>query len=172
MEYVFDGEKQGGRASCQEEPETFKIIRTSNFLNWSEATLESYLQGLEEAKKMGRNLMTEKYARMEGLIPSPDTETFSLINKIVAIECGWLEELAKKSPHLKPARPIYSADDSLWGVSSETYARGELATYSRRTLELYYKDLLDMKSKNLNRVEMIFNTMLERFRNEAGVQGG
>jgi len=161
---------RGGKASCQEEPETFKIIRTSNFVNWSEATLESYLQDLEEAKNTGRNLMTEKYARMEGLFLPPDKETLSLINKIVAIECRWLEELAKKSPHLKPARPIYTADDSAWVISSETYARGELATYSRSTLELYYEDLLDMRSKNLNRIEIIFNTMLEKFRNEAGVR--
>jgi len=161
---------RGGKASCQEEPETFKIIRTSNFVNWSPATLESYLQDLEEAKNTGRNLMTEKYARMEGLLPPPDKETLLLINKIVAIECGWLEELAKKSPHLKPARPIYSEDDSAWITSSETYARGELATYSRRTIELYHEDLLDIKSKNLNRIEIIFNAMLEKFRNEAGVQ--
>ena len=161
---------RGGRASCQEEPETFKIIRTSNFMNWSPATLESYLQDLEDTKKAGRNLMTEKYARMEGLLPSPDTETLSLINKIIAIECRWLEELAIKSSHLKPARPIYSADDSPWGVSSETYTRGELATYSKRTIELYYEDILDMKLKNLNRIEIIFNTMLERLRNAAGVQ--
>jgi len=163
---------RGGKASCQEEPETFKIIRTSNFMNWSPATLESYLQDLEEAKKVGRNLMTEKYARMEGMFPFPDTETLSVINKIVAIECRWLEELAEKSPHLKPARPIYSTDDSPWVVSSETYARGELATYSKRTLELYYEDLLDMKSKNLNLIEMIFNTMLEGFREGAGVREG
>ncbi|MDO8785579.1 MAG: DUF4125 family protein [Syntrophales bacterium] len=157
---------RGGKASCQEEPETFRIIRASNFMNWSEATLESYLQNLEEAQKTGRNLMTEKYARMEGMFPPPDGETVSLINKIVAIECRWLEELAGKSPHLKPARPIYSADDSACVISSETYARGELATYSRSTIELYYEDLLDMQSRNLNRIEVIFNMMVERFRNE------
>ena len=158
---------RGGKASCQEEPDTFRIIRTSNFMNWSSATLESYLQDLEEAKKTGRNLMTEKYARMEGMFPPPEGETVSLINKIVAIECCWLEEMAEKSPHLKPARPIYSADDSAYVTSSETYARGELATYSKRTIELYYQDLMEMRAKDLNRIEIIFNTMMERFREEA-----
>jgi hypothetical protein len=156
---------RGGKASCQEEPDTFKIIRSSNFMSWSEATLESYLNDLQGAKKVKRNLMTEKYARMEGLIPPPDSEVLSLIDKIVAIECKWLEELAAKSPQYTPARPIYSRQDTPQIVSSETYSRGELATYSKKTLELYYQDILEMSQKNINRIEVIFSRMLEEFNN-------
>lgn len=130
-------------------------------MSWSEATLESYLNDLEEAKKAGRNLMTEKYARMEGLIPHINPEALPLIDKIVEIECRWLSELAEKSPHLKPARPIYSKDDTPFAVSSETYARGELETYSKKTLDLYLRDLLEMEAKKLNRIEIIFNRMME-----------
>lgn len=155
---------RGGKASCQEQPEVFKAIRSSNFAYWSEETLESYWwNDLLEAQKQKRNLMTEKYARMEGMMPSAgDTETASLIDKIVKQECQWLEDIVMKSPHLKPARPIHSVDDSPYVVSSETYSRGELATYSKKTLELYLQDVMDMASNSMNRIELIFNTMSEK----------
>jgi hypothetical protein len=156
-------QNRGGKASCQEDPETFKIIRTSNFMGWSDETLESYLNDLEEAKKAKRNLMTEKYARMEGLIKHSDPEKLPLIDKIVEIECGWAAEIAEKSPHLKQARPIYSSQDTRYVVSAETYARGELATYSKKTLEFYYKNLLELKSKNINGVELNYERMLKKF---------
>jgi hypothetical protein len=153
---------RGGKASCQEQPEVFKAIRNSNFLYWSEATLESYWHDLLEAQKQKRNLMTEKYARMEGMIPSVDTEAASLIDKIVKQECQWLEDIARQAPQLKPARPIYSVEDSPYVVSSETYSRGELATYSKKTLELYLQDVLDMAAKKMNRIELIFNAMSDK----------
>ena len=45
----------GGTASCQEDPKTFKIMRTSQFLTWSEDTLKSYLDDLITAREYGRN---------------------------------------------------------------------------------------------------------------------
>ncbi|MBN2028502.1 MAG: DUF4125 family protein, partial [Actinobacteria bacterium] len=58
-----------GGASCQEDRRSFHIIRAADFLTWSEATLASYLNDLKTAQDRGRNPMTEKYARMEGIIP-------------------------------------------------------------------------------------------------------
>ena len=156
-------QNRGGTASCQEDPDTFRIIRTSNFMTWSDATLESYLGDLEDAKKAQRNLMTEKYALMEGLIPVSDAEVLPLIDKIVEIECAWVEELLQKYPGTKLARPIYSWQDTPYAVSSETYSRGELATYSKRTLELYYADALDMQAKNSNRIESSVRIMSKKF---------
>ena len=40
-----------GRASCQEDPKTFKIMRSSQFESWSKAALESYLDDLQEASR-------------------------------------------------------------------------------------------------------------------------
>ena len=54
----------GGTALCQQDPETFEIMRFSQTMSGSEAFLESYLCDLKEAKKNERNLLTEKYARM------------------------------------------------------------------------------------------------------------
>ena len=54
--------------SCQENPKAFRLHRGSQFLVWSEETLLSYRDDLVEAAAKGDNLMTLKYARMEGII--------------------------------------------------------------------------------------------------------
>jgi hypothetical protein len=160
-------QNRGGRASCQEDPGTFGIIRISNFQTWSESALESYLDDLEEARDAGRNLMTEKYARMEGIIPTLNPEVLPLIDQIVQRECRWVEELLEKYPDVKMARPIYSSQDTPLAVSSETYSRGELETYSKRTLELYHQDNLDMESQGLSRIEMSVRNMAKKFSERA-----
>jgi len=123
----------GGKASCQENPETFKIMRHSQAVSWSEDTLESYLNDLSTAQENKRNLLTEKYARMmkytspleyaniEHKLPSLDSEIPLLIDKIVKIVMGWEEELSVKFPNiLKKGRPIYSTQDSMYVTSVET----------------------------------------------------
>ena len=150
---------RGGRAACQENPDTFKIIRTNTFMTWSEATLESYRGDLIRAKENGRNLMTEKYARMEGLLEPLDPAIDEIIDEIVKQECAWAEELMAKYPDVKMARPIYSSQDTTGAVSSETYSRGELSTYSKETLQSYLQDILEMKTKNINRIELAIALM-------------
>lgn len=54
----------GGRASCQDSPDTFFIMRSSQLMAWSEAMQESYWNDLITATQQGRNLLTEKYAYM------------------------------------------------------------------------------------------------------------
>jgi hypothetical protein len=156
-------ENRGGRASCQDDPVSFEIIRTSSFATWAEGTLESYLADLEVAKNAGRNLMMEKYARMEGSLPPLNPEVLPLIDKIVERECKWVEELQEKYPDVKMARPIHSSEDTPFVVSSETYSRGEFETYSEKTLELYYQDNLEMESRGENRIEMATRLMAQRF---------
>jgi hypothetical protein len=166
----------GGPAVCQEDPKTFEIMRFSQAMSWSEAALDSYLDDLEEAEKNGRNLLTEKYARMmestspleyaqiEHLLPPLDPEVPPLINKSVKIVLSWEEELAEKYPYLLArGRPIHSADDSLMGTSIETYLRAELATYSPRTLELYYENLLKQKSENINGSEITLAHTIKKY---------
>ncbi len=166
----------GGRAFCQDDPATFEIMRSSQFSGWSKDALESYLQDLEDTKKAGRNLLTEKYARMEKstspweyakikhLIPPLDSEVLPLINKIVEIEIEWVEELSKKIPYvIGVGRPIRSSQDSPFATSLETYLRGELETYSKRTLELYYKNILDKKSQGTNGEETIYENTVKGY---------
>jgi len=153
----------GGKASCQENPETFQIMRKSQLASWSEATLESYQVDLKEAGKSGRNLLTEKYARMmhstspleyariEHMLPQADPSVLELINRIVPIVLEWEVELLKKYPNiLKRGRPIFSTEDRFGVTSIETYLRGELATYSTRTLELFLENAMQQKTKGIN----------------------
>lgn len=166
----------GGRASCQDDRKTFEINRSSQAMSWSEATLGSYLGDLTEAEKNGRNLLTEKYARMmqstspreyaaiEHLIPPLDAEVPALVDKIVEIVLEWEETLSGKYPYiLRRGRPLHSSEDTLFGTSLETYLRGELATYSLRTLRLYYENVLRQKSENINASEVTLHHMMKQY---------
>ena len=57
-------ENEGGRASCQGNWPVFRQMRSSQFLTWPLDLLVSYRDDLVEADRVGRNLVTEKYARM------------------------------------------------------------------------------------------------------------
>jgi hypothetical protein len=153
---------RGGRAVCQENPQTFRIIRSGGFMVWSEDTLESYRADLEEARDAGRNLMTEKYARMEGLIDPLNPDALPLIAEIVSKECEWAEEFQRRYPQARMGRPIRDAEAPPSVVSAESYSRAELETYSTRTLELYQRDNQDLEARGQNRIEMAALNMSKR----------
>ncbi len=162
----------GGKASCQEDPDTFLAMRKSQMMSWGENLLESYLADLEQAKRENRNLLSEKYARMmrythpgeyellKDKLPPLGSEMPGLIGRIMEIVLGWEKELLLKYPHLLyHGRPVYSAEDSAFVTSVETYMRGELATYSTKTLELYYKIVLEQKEAGINGSEVILDNI-------------
>jgi hypothetical protein len=166
----------GGKAGCQQDPQTFKIMRLSQAMSWSEVTLESYLEDLKEAEKKQRNLLTEKYARMmkstsplefariSHLLPPLDNETLSLIDKIAEIELEWEEDIAKNFPYvIQRGRPLHSSEDSMFATSFETYLRGELATYSKRTIKLHCENRTRQKSENLNGNKIAYETMVKNY---------
>ncbi len=149
---MFSGvNNEGGKAACQMDPTTFRIMRTSQYTGWDEILLESYLNDLRSAREQGRNLMTEKYARMmettfpdeyariAGALPPLDSSQNAKIEEIVACHVRWKEELNRKYPHLGDrSRPVRTKDDLNGLPSVETYTRAELKTYSPRTLALYH----------------------------------
>jgi hypothetical protein len=116
--------------TCQEQPETFKLMRRAGFHVLSPETLESYLQDLQEALEEDSNLITLKYARIDELIPCLNNNP--AIGKIVDIEERWFKELEQKYPLTFRNRAEFAAG---------TYLRSELETYSDHTLELYLKDV-------------------------------
>jgi hypothetical protein len=153
----------GGKAPCQDDLKSFRIMRCSRSVCWSNAVLKSYLDDLKKAKEEKRNIVAEAYARMmkstypsdyakiEHLLPTLDPQVLFLIDKIMAIELTWRDEITNKYPYISSrGRPIRSSEDSPGVTSFETYLRGELTTYSKRTLELYYKNILDLDSKSIN----------------------
>jgi hypothetical protein len=166
----------GGTAPCQEERHTFEIMRLSQATSWSAAALESYLDDLTEALKQQRNLMTEKYARMmqstspaeyahiEHLVPPVSSEALSLIEEIAVIVLDWEEELFRKYPFvLRQGRPIRSSSDTLFVTSLETYLKGELATFSLKTLKLYHEHLVKEQSENINGSEITLAETIKQY---------
>lgn len=158
----------GGRAACQDDFETFHVMRKSQFLTWDLPLLESYWQDLQEGKVQGRNLVMEKYAYMmestapkeyEAIatgLPKISEEKQAMIEQIVAIQVGWREEFAEKYPHLSgQARIIHTSEDTLYDISFETYLRGELKTYSMQTLVLYGRRIVAFVQEQKNMTEEI-----------------
>ena len=158
----------GGRAACQDDFETFDVMRKSQFLTWDLTLLESYWQDLQEGKAQGRNLVMEKYAYMmestapkeyEAIatgLPKISEEKQAMVEQIVAIQVGWREEFAEKYPHLSgQARIIHTSEDTLYDISFETYLRGELKTYSMQTLVLYGRRIVAFVQEQKNMTEEI-----------------
>ncbi len=103
----------GGPASCQMRPDTFKIMRKSQAATWSDELLASYLEDLKAATREGRNIMTEKYARMmESTFPE---EYRKLAASLPSVDKETLQKIEEKSSRSawdgKPScRPLSPAE--------------------------------------------------------------
>lgn len=165
---MFSGvNNQGGKAACQYDIATFRITRTSQYQTWSDQLLESYAADLEDAAKSGRNLMTEKYARMMEKtypqeyarlaphLPQVEPETDRKIAEIVAINMAWKEEVDRKYPNLgaRGRNVSAEADSPDSRPSLETYLRAELRNLSPKTIDIYHADTLRRKSEGRNEAE-------------------
>lgn len=166
-------QNEGGRADCQDDFETFRIMRKSQYLTWSKELLESYYEDLINAKKSGWNLIMEKYARMmkstnpdkyaalEKDLPKIPEERIKIQEEIIKIQIAWMEDFAKIYPKLtRNMRNIHTAQDSAYNTSYETYLRGELYTYSEKTLLLYASFIIGLFKAGRNlAVETMGNTV-------------
>ena len=154
---------EGGRAYCQDDWRTFSIMRRSQYMTWDKTMLLQYLYDFEREMRLGHNLITEKYGRMmehtaperyaeiKDNFPVLSEEKKTIIEQIVAIQVGWMEEFASKYPAMgERARRIRTADDSAYDTSYETYLRGELGTYSDKMLELYARFIVGLSSEGKN----------------------
>ena len=173
-------QNEGGRASCQDDRSTFVLMRTSQFTPWNEEVLASYQQDLNRAGEQGWNLLTEKYARMmehtapqqyarlADRLPKRGTERLQLQELLISIMMRWTREVERRCPHLMGrGRNLSSEQDGPWNVSSETYLRGELGTYSDETLCLYAQMVLELLSQGKNLVEQNMTCMARGY----GYQG-
>jgi hypothetical protein len=150
--------------SCQQDPEGFRMTRAAQFSVWSEQALASYRLDLEQAAAQGRNLMTLKYARMEGLIPKlhDDTLVENLIDRIVALQVEWQKVMIARYPYLmRRGRPLEDGDEGLLTTSFVDYLRGELETYSEDTLAHLYRDMTDSRHAGRNWTEAIYLHMVK-----------
>lgn len=161
---AFDKVKnEGGRASCQNNWPTFKVMRMSQYMTWTEDMLLQYLYEFKDSYAKGRNMIEEKYARMmestapeeyaqfAHQLPPVSEEKKAIMEQIIELQVKWMEEFAQEYPNLAGnARIIHTAEDLPYDTSYETYLRGELGTYSDQMIELYGRYIVEHARNNKN----------------------
>ena len=169
----FDRVKnEGGRADCQDDFQTFSIMRKSQYLTWTEELLQSFYQDLVDAEQKGWNMIMEKYARMmkstnpekylkfEKELPVITEERNMIQEEVIKFQVTWMEEFAEKYPKMASnARSIRTNEDTVFNTSYETYLRGEISTYSENTFVLYIGFIVSLLDQNRNlAMEIMGNT--------------
>lgn len=167
---------EGGRAACQDDWTTFQIMRESQFINWPLKILESYAKDLMVAMDKNWNLVFEKYARMmkstvpekykevEAILPPISEERVKRMEKTIAIQTKWLEDFALEYPNLmEAARYVHTSEDTEYETSSETYLRGELASYSEETEKMYSEFIEKLQTEGKDFVVMTYEHMVKRY---------
>ncbi len=141
----------GGPASCQQNPDMFRHWRWMIFSVLSDKYVESYLQDLVEAAHEGRNLLLEKYARMDNLIPctSPNMDK---VQAITAVERTWLTQLAEDFP-LQFAQQLQRFD---------FYFSPEIEVLSERTLDCYLSCIAKAQEEGRNLAFERYENMYKR----------
>ncbi len=166
-------QNEGGRASCQNNWQTFKVMRMSQYMTWTEDMLLQYLYEFKTNFAEGRNMIEEKYARMmestapleyagfADRLPPVSEEKRAIMEQVIGLQVRWMEEFAASYPNLADdARRIHTSEDLPYETSYETYLRGELGTYSDRMLEMYGRYIVAhaQAGKNVAR-EIMENTV-------------
>lgn len=169
-------DNEGGKAECQNRPDTFWIMRKSQFLAWTSEIRESYLLDLKQAKKAERNLCAEKYGYMmestfpeeyeeiKDLLPDVDKAKMEQIWRIVQINLEWEQEMDEKYKKLRAnGRPLRKERDTQYETSVETYMTGELKTYSEKTIQLLYEYTVRCKENGRNLAYEILKNMVTEY---------
>jgi hypothetical protein len=144
---MFSQVRASRPVACQHAPDSFRSVRGSLFATWTCSMLASYEADLLRAKQQGRNLLTEKYARMDDFIPPLNVNP--LIEVIVDIETDWQRQLEMLYPALFE-RCCRQTDRANNGSDFSVYLRSELETYSETTLDLYYDNVKAALSEGRN----------------------
>ena len=149
----------GGRVDCQDNREDFIIMRKSQWETFNEETLLSYLEDLnsknnplfQKYAQMMKYNSPEEYEKIKDILEKASDEKTDLVNKIMFIYMEWEKEFFERYPIFSSmGRPLYSSEDDNIETSIETYLRGELLSYSEKTLKLYLNYVIDNKEKNIN----------------------
>lgn len=166
----------GGRADCQDDWKTFRIMRRAQFLNWPDELLESYLDDLLLAEREERNLLAEKYGRMmestapaeyeniKHLFPARSEERLARQEVVIAAEISMDEDFCARYPlYASGGRNTHTAEDTMYSTSKETYLRGEMSTWSDRTFGLYEAFVHELVSAGKNLPEMTAENIVREY---------
>jgi len=83
-------------------------------------------------------------------------------NKCIALVS--LENILKEFPYvIEQGRPLDSNQDNRFVTSFETYLRSELATYSNRTLELYYENRVNQNTQNISGAKITLDYTVKQY---------
>lgn len=170
-----DVENIGGRASCQDDWETFHIMRYSQAAMMDETTLRHYEQDLENAAATGRNLIMEKYAYMmeftdqdyyeknlKARLPVISAEKAELIENISSIMLKSEEAFCQKHPRFaQKGRPLTRTDMEM--TPFYAYLVGELKTYSEATLTSLLHLVDSMESRGESTAEVIHGNVVRLY---------
>lgn len=173
---MFSSVNDGGpKASCQEDPVTFDGMRRGQFSAWSDEAVESYFEDVKTAAAAGRNLAMEKYIHMmkstapvqyEQLLPRvvyPSEKAIELAEKITVKMVEQTAELHKIYPYVSGSgRPLYSSSD-FYGTSVETYQRGELYTYSEKTLTALWNHLCRLEADGVALARLVLENSVMHY---------
>ncbi len=162
--------QKGGRASCQDDWDTFYRMRLAQFNAWSDQAAESYLEDLRAAGAQGRNLIAEKYLHMmehtypaeyeaqKHFLPSLSEEKRMLANEICDEMIAQTIPLRQAFPHVsETGRPLFRSEDRPGVTSIQTYQLGELLTYSEKTLQLLKKHLFVLQAEGRSLAEEVMS---------------
>lgn len=167
---------EGGRASCQDDWETFSIMRTSQYNTWTMPMLVQYAvefrlnlyKGwnpiMEKYGRMEQNTVPEKWDKIKKEFPVITPEIQAIMEEIIKIQVKWMEEFAKAYPGMASnARRIHSYEDKPWDTSYETYLRGEMGTYSDKMLKLYGQFIVDLVKRGENLAFLIMTETVKLY---------
>lgn len=166
---AFDKVKnEGGRADCQDNWNTFHIMRASQYRTWTKEMLVQYACDFKASVDAGWNPIMEKYGRMEEStapfeyakikdeLPVLSEQKKQIMEEIIKIQVGWMEAFAKEYPNMAGnARSIHTSEDTPYNTSYETYLRGELGTYTDAMLSLYGNFIVELARKEDNLAYLI-----------------
>ncbi len=164
----------GGRAFCQDDYDTFYIMRSAQHGIFGMGMLESYRRDIREAQMAGRNLAAEKYAwmmevtdpvwfeeKLRAYLPKGSGRKMLLVERMTWVFMECYEGVKKRYPNmLASGRNPY---DNREGASIQLYFSGELKTWSEATLLLACQDIISHLEERRNPVCMIYEKIMELY---------
>ena len=93
----------------------------------------------------------DRYEELKKDLPVRSLERIAIQEEIIKLQVEWMEDFAKEYPKMAGnARSIHTSEDNPYNTSYETYLRGELGTYSEKTLLMYGRFIVELKKNGEN----------------------